>query len=146
VPGGYYAPNYSRLLVFGLDGKASLPPVIAYTPPPLDPPSSTASAEVIAAGHEAYGKYCAACHGQNGQTRGSTFPNLMLSPLLKSQDGFNQVVLQGARSARGMASFAAVLKPEDAVAVREYVISIANEAKAKAPPPPPASAPKQAHE
>ena len=146
VPGGYYAPNYSRLLVFGLEGKASLPPVIAYTPPPLDPPASTASAEVIAAGHEAYGKYCAACHGQNGQTRGSTFPNLMLSPLLKSQDGFNQVVLQGVRSARGMASFAAVLQPQDAVALREYVISIANEAKAKLPPPPPASAPKQAHE
>ena len=69
----------------------------------------------------------------------------MLSPLLKSQDGFNQVVLQGVRSARGMASFAAVLQPQDAVALREYVISIANEAKAKLPPPP-ASAPKQAHE
>jgi len=39
-----------------------------------------------------------------------------------------------------------VLKPEDSAAVREYVISIANEAKAKLPPPPPASAPKQAHE
>ena len=41
---------------------------------------------------------------------------------------------------------AAVLQPQDAVALREYVISIANEAKAKLPPPPPASAPKQAHE
>ena len=146
VPGGYFAPNYSRLLVFALDGKATLPATVAYTPPPLDPPASTASAQVIAAGHDAYGKYCAACHGQNGQTRGSTFPNLMVTPLLKSPEGFDQVVLGGVRASRGMASFSAVLKPEDSAAIREYVISIANEAKAKQAPPPPASAPKQAHE
>src|SRR6185436_10638313 len=44
VPGGdYYAPNYSRLLVFGLNGKATLPATTPYTPRPLDPPASTAS-------------------------------------------------------------------------------------------------------
>ncbi len=34
----YYAPNYSRLLVFALDGKAKLPPTTPYTPRPLLPP------------------------------------------------------------------------------------------------------------
>ena len=47
VPGGYYAPNYSRLLVFSLNGKATLPPTKEYMPRPLDPPAATATAEVV---------------------------------------------------------------------------------------------------
>ncbi len=144
VPGGYFAPNYSRLLVFALDAKATLPAVQAYTPPPLDPPAATAAAAVVTAGGELYGKYCSTCHGQNGQTRGSTFPNLMLTPLLHTQDGFNQVVLQGARSERGMASFASVVDAAGAEALRAYIIDRAHEAKKALPPP--VSAPKQQHE
>ena len=144
VPGGYFAPNYSRLLVFALDAKATLPAVQAYTPPPLDPPAATAAAAVVTAGGELYGKYCSTCHGQNGQTRGSTFPNLMITPLLHTQDGFNQVVLQGARSERGMASFASVVDAAGAEALRAYIIDRAHEAKKALPPP--VSAPKQQHE
>ncbi len=144
VPGGYFAPNYSRLLVFALDGKATLPAAQAYTPPPLDPPAATATAEVVTAGGALYGKYCSACHGQSGQTRGSTFPNLMITPLLHTQEGFNQVVLQGARSERGMASFASVVDAAGAEALRAYIIDRANEAKKAMPPP--VSAPKQQHE
>jgi alcohol dehydrogenase (cytochrome c)/quinohemoprotein ethanol dehydrogenase len=144
VPGGYFAPNYSRLLVFALDGKATLPAAQAYTPPPLDPPAATATAEVVTAGGALYGKYCSACHGQSGQTRGSTFPNLMITPLLHTQEGFNQVVLQGARSERGMASFASVVDAAGAEALRAYIIDRAMEAKKAMPPP--VSAPKQQHE
>ncbi len=144
VPGGYFAPNYSRLLVFALDGKATLPAAQAYTPPPLDPPAATATAEVVTAGGALYGKYCSACHGQSGQTRGSTFPNLMITPLLHTQEGFNQVVLQGARSERGMASFASVVDAAGAEALRAYIIDRAIEAKKAMPPP--VSAPKQQHE
>ena len=144
VPGGYFAPNYSRLLVFALDGKATLPAAQAYTPPPLDPPAATATAEVVTAGGALYGKYCSACHGQSGQTRGSTFPNLMITPLLHTQEGFNQVVLQGARAERGMASFATVVDAPGAEALRAYIIDRAQEAKKALPPP--VSAPKQQHE
>ena len=150
MPGGYFAPNYSRLLVLSLGGKATFPPLKDYTPPPLDPPANTAAPEVVAAGAAVYGKYCAACHGVNGQTRGATFPDLTRTPLLHTQEGFNQVVLQGARAAKGMVSFATELKAEDSAAVLAYLVDRATQMKS-APPPPagllaPREAPKQAHE
>jgi quinohemoprotein ethanol dehydrogenase len=124
--GGYYAPNYSRLLVYSLNGKAVLPPVAPYTPPPLNPPPETASAEVVRKGGELYSKNCAACHGDQGQTRGSNFPDLTRTPLLNSQAGFDQVVLKGILSQRGMASFAEALKPADTEAIRAYIVARAN--------------------
>jgi quinohemoprotein ethanol dehydrogenase len=127
--GGYYAPNYSRMLAFSLGSKVELPPVKEYTPPPLAPPPSTASAEVVQAGSAKYAQYCAACHGDRGQTRGANFPDLTRTGLLYSQPGFDQIVLQGVRAEQGMASFAAALKPEDTVAIREFLIARANELK-----------------
>src|SRR5581483_9464095 len=130
--GGYYAPNYSRMLVFGLGGNARLPP--------LNPHPSTASAEEIKAGSDRYAQFCAACHGDRGQTRGANFPDLTRTPLLNSQDGFDAVVLKGILSERGMASFASTLKPDDTKAIRAYIIDRANEVKktlATAPPPGP---------
>jgi alcohol dehydrogenase (cytochrome c)/quinohemoprotein ethanol dehydrogenase len=125
--GGYYAPNYSRLLVLTPNGKAQLPPVKEYTPRPLAPPAATASAAVVEAGHQKYTQYCAACHGENGQTRGANFPDLTRTPLLHSQEGFDQIVLAGARAGKGMASFAAVLKAEDTQAIRAFIVARANE-------------------
>jgi alcohol dehydrogenase (cytochrome c)/quinohemoprotein ethanol dehydrogenase len=127
--GGYYAPNYSRMLVFGLSGNVQLPPTQEYTPPPLDPPASTASEEEVKAGGERYAQYCAACHGDRGQTRGGNFPDLTRTPLLHSQEGFDAVVLKGVLSERGMASFASALKPEDAKVIRAYMIDRANDLK-----------------
>jgi alcohol dehydrogenase (cytochrome c)/quinohemoprotein ethanol dehydrogenase len=147
-PGGYYAPNYSRLLVFNLTGKVQLPPAQPYTPRPLDPPAATAAADVVQAGNAKYSQYCSTCHGENGQTRGANFPDLTRTPLLHSQEGFDQIVLRGALSVRGMASFAEVLKPEDTQAIRAFIVSRANELK-NAPPPPGFSGPpppRQPHE
>ena len=132
-PGGYYAPGYARMLVFAIGGTATLPPNQPYTPPPLDPPPSTASADVISHGGELYSQYCSVCHGQDGvQTRG-TFPNLMVTPMLHSQEAFDQVVLQGVRQEKGMGNFSKDLKPEDSAAVREYLISRANVLKSAGP-------------
>ena len=144
--GGYFAPNYSRLLVFALDAKTALPPVQPYTPPLLNPPAQSASAEQVTQGDRLYSQYCAACHGQNGQTRGANFPNLLVTPLLHTQEGFDQVVLQGARAARGMASFAEALKPADTVALRAYIVDRALDLKKRQPPAPLAPAgTEQAH-
>jgi quinohemoprotein ethanol dehydrogenase len=133
VPGGYYAPNYSRLLVFSLNGKATLPPTKEYVPRPLDPPAATATAEVVQAGQDRYAKYCAACHGDNGQTRGSNFPDLTRTPLLHTQEGFDNVVLKGVLAEKGMASFSTELKAEDTQALRAFLVKRANDAK-NAPP------------
>lgn len=140
---GYYAPNYSRLLVFTLGGTAQLPPPKEYTERPLQPPPATAPAAVVEAGRARYSQYCAACHGENGQTRGATFPDLTRTPLLHTQEGFDQVVLKGVLEEKGMVSFAHALKPEDTQAIRAFIIARANELKssmpaggAAAPPPP----------
>jgi hypothetical protein len=74
----------------------------------------------------------------------SSFPNLTLSPLLHSQAGFDQVVLNGARLERGMADYSDRLSSADSLAVREYIVSRAIEVMNApprsglvAPPPPP---------
>lgn len=131
--GGYFAPTNARMLVFALNGKAVLPEPAPYTPPQLNPPPSTASAEVIAHGGDLYSRYCSVCHGVNGMMARTSFPNLTVSPMLHAQQGFDAVVLQGTRADKGMGSFAKELKPEDSIAVREYLIARANEIKAVGP-------------
>jgi quinohemoprotein ethanol dehydrogenase len=138
--GGYFAPGYSRMLVFSIGGKAVLPENMPYTPPPLDPPASTAAAAVITTGGEKYSQYCSVCHGVDGVQQRGTFPNLVVTPLLHTQEGFDQVVLQGARAEKGMGGFAKDLTAADSTAVREYLVSRANVLKKALPPPPPAPA------
>ena len=88
-----------------------------------------------ASGAALYGKFCSQCHGDNGQTRGATFPNLTRTPLLPTQEGFDNVVLKGVLAEKGMASFADSLKTEDTQALRAYLVARANELK-KMPPMP----------
>jgi quinohemoprotein ethanol dehydrogenase len=136
--GNYFAPTHARMLVFALGGKTVLPEPEPYTPPPLNPPPSTASAEVLTRGGELYAQHCSVCHGANGVQGRSSFPNLTVSPLLWAQEPFDAVVMLGGRAERGMGSFEKELKPDDAAAVREYLISRANAIKtggASAPQP-----------
>jgi mono/diheme cytochrome c family protein len=127
--GDYFAPTHARMLVFALGGKSVLPEPEPYTPPPLNPPPSTATAEVIAHGGEVYTQYCSVCHGANGLQARTSFPNLTITPLLWTQPAFDQVVLGGGRADKGMGSFAKELKPEDTAAIREYLVSRANAIK-----------------
>jgi len=123
----YYQPNYSRLLVFKRGGTASLPAAVTYVPPPLNPPPSTATAEIIAAGGRLYGLDCVQCHGNNI----SNFPDLKISPAIQTQALFDAIVLDGARAANGMVSFKAALTGEDTAALRAYIVSLAHTAKAE---------------
>jgi quinohemoprotein ethanol dehydrogenase len=127
--GGYFAPTHARMLVFALGGKAALPVPEPYTPPPLNPPPLTASVQTIAHGGEVYSQYCSVCHGANGLQARTSFPNLTVTPLLWTQEGFDYVVLQGGRADKGMGSFGKDLKTADAAAVREYLISRATALK-----------------
>jgi PQQ-dependent dehydrogenase (methanol/ethanol family) len=131
--GDYFAPTYARMLVFKVGGKVKLPPNQPYTPLQLNPPASTASADVVKAGSDKYAQYCSVCHGANGTQARSSFPNLTVTPLLHSQEAFDQVVLQGVRAQRGMGSFAKELNAGDTLAVREYLVSRATELKNRPP-------------
>ena len=143
--GNYFAPSYGRMLVFAVGGKATLPKPEPYTPPQLNPPPSTASAEVINHGGELYTQHCSVCHGANGLQARTSFPNLTVSALLHVQEGFDYVVLQGARTDKGMGSFAKELTPADSVAVRAYLISRANALKTASVPAPAAARQETGH-
>ncbi len=122
----YYQPNYSRLLVFKLGGTAELPAPVEYVEPELDPPPSTASADVIDRGAGMHGQICVQCHNN----RLGTFPDLRRSPALADAALFDAIVIEGALAANGMPSFSEALTADEAVALREYVITLAIEAKA----------------
>ena len=116
----YYAPDYSRLLVFKAGASLQLPRPQEYTAPTLNPPPSTASAEQIARGEQLYQDNCWICHSDVGNAGGllrrGLFPELAVSPTLGSPELFAAVVLDGVRAANGMVSFAQVL---DAAAAEE---------------------------
>jgi quinohemoprotein ethanol dehydrogenase len=137
--GNYYAPDYSRLLVFRRGANVQLPPEREFTPAPLNPPPSVASADEIARGRELYDSSCVLCHDDPGNAGGifrrGLFPDLAYSPALASRDAFAAIVIDGARAANGMASFSQVLDAEGAEAIRAYLIADANAAL-------PASAPR----
>jgi quinohemoprotein ethanol dehydrogenase len=128
--GNYYAPDYSRLLVFKLGATTQLPPPIEFTAPTLNPPPSTASPEQIARGEDLYLDNCWICHSDVGNAGGllrrGLFPELAVSPALASPELFASIVLEGVRSQNGMVSFANVLTPETAEDVRAYLIERAN--------------------
>jgi PQQ-dependent dehydrogenase (methanol/ethanol family) len=129
--GGYYAPHYSRLLVYKLGGVAKLPAPVPYTPPVLNPPVAFGTPEQIKHGQQVYGTLCSTCHGSDGLSRGM-FPDLRYSAALANEQAFKSIVIDGALAQNGMVSFKAAVTPEDAEAIRAYVVGTAHAAM---PPP-----------
>jgi quinohemoprotein ethanol dehydrogenase len=121
--------NISRLLVFKLGAKGALPAPPALAAMPLDPPPVTGSPQQIAAGANAYGRYCSVCHG-DAAVAGGVNPDLRHSGTLNDEATFRSVVIDGMLQHNGMVSFKSALKPADADAIRHYVIKRANEDKA----------------
>ena len=126
----YQQSNQSRLLVFTLGGEETLPPAPPEPPPlVLDPPPMTASAETVTAGQEVFDRHCGICHNTPAANR-ALFPDLRYSAALADPDLFQAIVIDGALSANGMASFADQIEPDDAEAIRAYLISWAHELQA----------------
>jgi PQQ-dependent dehydrogenase (methanol/ethanol family) len=136
----YWAPNYARLLVYKLGGKVTLPTPEPYTPPPLNPPVEFGSSTLLTKGETQYNAHCASCHGNNTARVSSLFPDLRYAGPLWSGDAFKSIVIDGVLQDNGMVSFRKVLTPEDAEAIRAYVVHVANQAK-NAPPSPPGGFP-----
>ena len=129
----YGTSNQSRLLVFRLGGTVVLPP--APPPPPapvLSPPASTASKELIEAGHQQFTTHCAMCHDSQFANR-ALFPDIRYSPALNSAQAFDAIVIQGALQTSGMSSFKDRITEEQAQSIRAYMIDRANALK-NAPP------------
>ncbi|MCB1706102.1 MAG: PQQ-dependent dehydrogenase, methanol/ethanol family [Halioglobus sp.] len=118
-------PNVSRVLTFKLGGKATLPPVDWKPAVVLNPPEQTASPETIALGLTTYQDVCMGCHGLNAVS-GLIIPDLRGSAYLWDEKGWESVVRGGQLKDRGMASFADNISPEQAQAIRAYVIQQAH--------------------
>ncbi len=127
--GGWFAPhptsaavkygNAGRIIAFRLDGGATpVPPQINRNPKIPEPPKQTANAQTIQQGARLFGS-CRTCHANrpDGMT-----PDLRVTPLLHSPEGFRSVVLEGALRRRGMPQWDDVLSRDDAEAIRSYLI------------------------
>lgn len=123
---GGLSPRRSRLLVFRLKGMASLPALPAPEEQvALDPPPFTGTPAQVEQGHWQYGRYCLVCHIGMYNT-----PMLRQSPIIADPQAFRSVVIDGAFRHKGMASFRAALQPDQAEAIRQYLIKSANDARA----------------
>ncbi len=123
-PGGsanYYAPNYSRLLVYRLGGTAMLPPAVAPPAQVLNPPPAFGDSAQLDHGAQLYDRFCGTCHGAGAQSSGM-FPDLRYSGALQTGDAFEAIVLGGALKQNGMVSFKSALSPADAQDVRSYLV------------------------
>jgi quinohemoprotein ethanol dehydrogenase len=122
-------PNIPRLVVLKIGGTAKLPAPPATTTLAWNPPPMTATPTQVAAGKAHFGRYCIVCHGDSAIGNGFT-PDLRVSGALANADAWKGVVIGGALKDRGMVSFANVLTPADAEAIRAYVIERSNWTKA----------------
>ena len=124
-------PNIPRLVVLKLGGAVTLPAAPA-TKLAWNPPAPIGTPAQIAAGKAHFGRYCQVCHGDSAIGNGFT-PDLRVSGTLASADAWKSVLLDGALKDRGMVSFAKVLTPADAEAIRAYVIERSNWTKKNLP-------------
>jgi alcohol dehydrogenase (cytochrome c)/quinohemoprotein ethanol dehydrogenase len=132
LSGNYWAPNYSRLLVYKLGGSAKLPEPAPVADPVLSPPPAFGTPQLIAHGREVYGRFCGTCHGNEGFSRGM-FPDLRYAGAISSADAFRTIVIDGALARNGMVSFAKALQPADPEAIRAYLVSAAIELQKSSP-------------
>lgn len=117
-------PNLSRVLVYKLGGKATLPPVPEWNRKLAKPEPVTASADVLEQGKVNYQRHCSYCHGDGMRTAGLT-PDLRYSGAAVHEQ-WQAIILEGLLASRGMVSFASYLDEATAEAIRQYVLLEAN--------------------
>jgi quinohemoprotein ethanol dehydrogenase len=123
------AYNISRLLVFKLGAKGSLPAMPPMAKMVLDPPAFTGKPEQVTAGAGTYARYCSVCHG-DAAVAGALNPDLRHSGAIGDANALKAIVIDGALQHNGMVSFKSALKPADAENIRQYLIKRAHEDKA----------------
>ena len=113
--------NRARLLVFKLGGENSLPVPNDSVVSLPDLSGVKVDDALVQQGGKLYGKYCAFCHGLDA-VGSSVVPDLRYSAIVQNQQIFDQVVLDGLFSSRGMVSFDGTLSKQETVALRDYII------------------------
>ncbi len=118
----FYGPQPKppgRVLVFKVGGNAKLPLVDPTLAAP-NVPTQTWSADTVERGRVLYAQHCASCHGMETLSAG-ILPDLRRTALLTVKDAWEQVVIGGALTSRGMISFKDRIDADGAEAIRAYV-------------------------
>ena len=108
-----------RMVVFKLNGTGKFPADPPRAPAPV-PPSQVWPAEAVARGKAHYAKFCGRCHGLNMMSA-NIVPDLRRSAALADKDAWQSIVIGGALEKQGMISWAKLITPADAEAIRGYV-------------------------
>jgi len=119
--GWVYGMHPRRLLVFELDGKATLP----STPPPMmitpvDDPTFVIDDALVERGTDVWSKTCFWCHGPGAVAAGGA-PDLRASGMMFDLNALDEIVLKGQRVARGMPNFGSMYNRDDLISVQHYV-------------------------
>jgi alcohol dehydrogenase (cytochrome c)/quinohemoprotein ethanol dehydrogenase len=118
--------NKGRVLVFKLGGTATLPPASPRSAPLAKPPERFGDDKIRGLGMAMYARFCSTCHG-DGAVSAGVLPDLRKSLALESAARWKPIVLDGALKDRGMVGFSKVFTPEQAEAIRAYIVARANE-------------------
>jgi mono/diheme cytochrome c family protein len=116
------------LVVFKLNGNSTLqvPDIVQSEIP--DQPADDYSDELVNEGDTFYHAQCASCHGGIGipSEVAIVAPDLRLMTLATHSD-FEDIVINGARSERGMPDFEGALTNEQIEAIRGFIVTQARE-------------------
>ena len=126
---GTMTPNISRLLVFKLGARGTLPAAPASVAQVLDPPPFTGTTEVAALGGRFYANSCSVCHGVSA-VAGALNPDVRHSAALSNPKLWQQIVHDGMLKEQGMVAWGTQFSAEQIEAIRQYVIQRANQDKA----------------
>ncbi len=129
VGGTVLIPNVSRMLVFKIGGKAVLPPAPETIKAALDPPPFNGTKAQVAEGGSLYSNKCLFCHGI-ASVSGGLVPDLRHAVSLGNQTQWQKIVYDGLLKDNGMVGWKGEFSPEQIEAIRQYVISRANDDKA----------------
>jgi quinohemoprotein ethanol dehydrogenase len=121
--------NVSRMLVFKLGAKGTLPALKPEATALLDPPPFTGKPEQAAEGQGHYQNSCSFCHGDSG-VAGGLNPDLRHSAALNNPKLWQDIVHDGILSNNGMVAWNKNFSADQIETIRQYIIKRANEDKA----------------
>lgn len=121
-------PNISRLLVFKLGAKGTLPTAPEEVKRVLDPPPPSGTPQQLAIGMKAYTNSCSVCHGSTA-VAGALNPDLRHSVALGNPKLWQEIVHDGLLKQNGMVGWKGQFTPEQIEAIRLWVVMRANEDK-----------------
>jgi len=114
-------PDVGRVVVFKLGGEAEIPSPMASAIEASPKGDAFGDKALVASGLHHYSQNCATCHGPIAISSG-VLPDLRWSYATGDKNEWTDIVINGSRKENGMVSFKEQVTPEQAEAIRAYVM------------------------